>query len=150
MGVTKSQLYKKCDTNLYGVTVFQSCPKNYNKIIPNLSISQTVLEYQDFLKTSENCELNTVLKKTIWICQENRHPNLKIVFIMSLMFPLDNATCERIFAHLNIVKTKKRNRLGEQILFDLMLLGWYGGNFESDHPKIAQSIAHTWLNVDKV
>ena len=69
-----------------------------NRIIPNLSISQTVLEYQDFLKTSENCELNTVLKKTIWICQENRHPNLKIIFIMSLMLPLDNATCERGFS----------------------------------------------------
>ena len=69
---------------------------------------------------------------------------------MSIMLPLDNATCERGFSLLNNIKTKKRNRLGEQILFDLMLLGWYGGNFEFDHPKIAQSIARTWLNIDKV
>ena len=68
---------------------------------------------------------------------------------MSLMLPLDNATCERGFSFLNNIKTKKRNRLGEQILFDLMLLGWYGGNFEFDLPKIAQSTARTWLNVDQ-
>ena len=50
--------------------------KLLQELIPDLSISQTVLEYKDFLKTSENCGLKTVLEKTCWICQENRYPNL--------------------------------------------------------------------------
>ena len=69
---------------------------------------------------------------------------------MSLMLPLDNATCERGFSLLNLIKTERRNRLGEQILFDLMLLGWYGPKFSFDHPKIAQAIAHTWINCDEI
>ena len=65
---------------------------------------------------------------------------------MSMMLPLDNATCERGFSLLNNIKTKKRNRLGDQILFDLMLLGWYGKNFDFDYPSIANQIARTWIN----
>ena len=63
-----------------------------------------------------------------------------------MMLPLDNATCERGFSLLNNIKTKKRNRLGDQILFDLMLLGWYGKNFDFDYPSIANQIARTWIN----
>jgi hypothetical protein len=83
------------------------------EFIPDLSISQTVLEYNGFLRTSENCGLKIVLEKTYWICNENRYPNLKIIFIMSLMLPFDNATCERGFSLLNLIKTERRNRLGK-------------------------------------
>ena len=62
------------------------------------------------------------------------------------MLPLDNTTCERGFSLLNPIKTEKRNRLGEDILFDLMLLGEYGKKFDFDIPSLAQSIARTWIN----
>ena len=39
------------------------------------------------------------------------------------MLPLDNATCERGFSLLNYIKDKRRNRLGDSMLFDLMILG---------------------------
>ena len=67
---------------------------------------------------------------------------MKIILVMSLMLSLDNATCERGFSLLNHIKTKKRNILGEQI--------FYGNKFTFDHPRIAQSIARTWMNTDEV
>ena len=88
--------------------------------IPALSISESVWEYEDFVKISKNCDLISVLDKIIWICKENGFTNLKIIFIMSMMLPLDNATCERYFLLLKNIKTEKRNRLSESILFDLM------------------------------
>ena len=44
------------------------------------------------------------------------------------------------------IKTKKRNRLGDQILLDLMLLGWYEKNFDYDYSSLANQIARTWIN----
>ena len=112
-----------------------------------MSISQTKLEYEDFKRNSHGCNLSTVLLKAQWICRENRFPNLQKNFIFSLMLPLDNATCERGFSLLNNIKTKKRNRLGEHILFSLMLLGAaYAEKFIFDYPSLSHKIASTWSN----
>ena len=67
-------------------------------------------------------------------------------FIFSLILPLDNATCERGFSLLNNIKTKKRNKLGEDILFSLMLLGAYAEKFSFDYPSLSHKIARTWSN----
>ena len=62
------------------------------------------------------------------------------------MFPLDNATCERGFSLLNNIKTKKSNRLGEKILFSLMLLGAYAKKFRFDYPSLSHKIPSIWSN----
>ena len=67
-----------------------SLKKNLNLLklyIPSLLISETLLKWDNFITTSQICSLDTPLKKTTWICKENRVPNLQNILLCLWCFP---------------------------------------------------------------
>ena len=66
--------------------------------------------------------------------------------MLACMLPLENVECEKGFALLNIIKTEKRNKLSEHILFDLI----YGETFNFNYDTLAHEIAQSWRIMKKM
>ena len=59
----------------------------------------------------------------------------KLLFLLSCFLSITRRVRE-VFPHL-IIKTKKRNRLGDKIIFSLMLLGTYAEDFQFAYPDLS-------------
>ena len=94
------------------------------KFLLKLDPVATDFQYQMLTKTlNETFNCSTFLEKVQNSKRTGGYENLLPVFVLALILPLENATSEGGFFVMNNIKNKKkRARLGEQILFDLLLL----------------------------
>lgn len=62
------------------------------------------------------CEMWTILSNVSDFCGQKLFANISKLALVIITLPHSNAECERVFSVVNDVKTKKRNRLGEDTL----------------------------------
>ena len=74
--------------------------------------------------------------------QNDGYENLRLVFVLCLCLPLDNAACECSFSVMNEIKAARRNEL-DKPLFPLMFIGIYR-DFKYDYADLGVKIAATW------
>ena len=96
--------------------------KNICGIQPN----KAYIEYKNFLRNSEEDNLKTIEKPTVWMIKEGGY-----------------AKVERGFSLMNNITTDLRNRLKNDLLFALMLLSNYD-DFEFDFEKLGVEIGSLW------
>ena len=113
------------------------------KYICDVNPTKAFLEYKHFQRASAEFELKSITDRLVWMLNEGEFEELEKVYVCALSLPLSNAEVERGFSLMNNVKTDRRNRLLNDILFACMLLGKYQ-DFEFDFARIGVEIAELW------
>ena len=71
------------------------------------------------------------------------HENIKRMVLITLVLPTGSADAERAFSHLNLIKTKTRNRISPSLLDNLLRIKINAVKKVEDFPAI--SLAKTWV-----
>ena len=92
--------------------------------------------------------LKSIVQKCAWISERaEEFRELFKIFACAVALPLANAEVERGFSLMNNVKTKKRNKLKNDLLLALMLLAKYD-DFDFDFDALGMELSKQWRNLD--
>ena len=84
------------------------------------------IEFKSYEKQTQDLNLESIEARTVWVYPKKKEfKNIRKIFLCACALPLANADVERGFSLMNNIKTDLRNRLKNDLLFSLMILGKY-------------------------
>ena len=107
-------------TDFYGRVQSVSFEGKTNRSIPGIDGDETKAEWRFFrkvlFKEYSNISMDKVISNLTNDAIGAAFPNLVTLASLAILLPVTTATVERSFSDMNLIKTRLRNRLGEESL----------------------------------
>ena len=147
----KARMIKSCQSNLLQSTIFLKDSRPCLFLNPSLAIPNKLTFVDVVWHAYHYFDIKNIKPVSLWskICtlgkdRESWH-DIMILIKLCLCTPFSNATLERFFSHLKVVKTELRSRLSSESLDSLMRIRMKGlsiANFDKDY--LSQCVSHLY------
>ena len=126
---------------------------NNMEVFHPVSIDSLIDGYSDIVQYAhryfdiEHTEPIKLWSKLLIIGKNNEHwKNIMLLLELCLCTPFSNATLERFFSHLKVVKTQLRSKLSAERLNSIMRIRMKGLNLEEFNQDYGCKCADFWYN----
>ena len=127
----KSILVKHCENMSFSKSVHSRIKEEIRALKRNLRTILTVAsnkkkieelneKIEDLEASIDNMPLSEMYKKLCEPGHAYQFPNILVLLEIAILCPVGNATVERLFSFMKIVKTRMRNSLGDHVLDSLL------------------------------